>query len=165
MVVVYEDGVAHDCAMEMGNRLAAQFGEEPTFVFNSWNFKQLAEPETAGEAVEAASRADVIIISTHGNELPWAVGAWLESCVKVRSGPEGALALLLAEPLSLSTASGTVVARLELTARRMRMDFLPLMPAQAEELIKTLQERANIVTTTMKEMLDQPAADHWGLNE
>jgi hypothetical protein len=165
MVVVYEDVAAHDRAMEMGSRLATQFGDEPAFIFSSWNFKELAEPAFARKAVEAAAGADVILISTHGNDLPWAVGAWLESCVGARPKAEGALVLLLAEPFSLSTSSGTLVAKLEHTAVRLQMDFLPLMPQPAEQMIKSLQEQASMIASSLKEVLDQPGSDHWGLNE
>jgi hypothetical protein len=165
MVVVYEDLAAHERAMEMGGRLTAQFGDEPAFAFSSWNFKDLADPAFAAQSVETAARADVIIISTHGNELPSAVGAWLESCARARIGTEGALALLLAEPFSLSAGSGAVVTRLEHTARRLGMDYLPLLPEPAEQLIKSLQAQASLLASSANETLDLPGSDHWGLNE
>ena len=38
-------------AMETVRWLAAEFGEEPAFDFDYWNFKELAEPVSAGKAV------------------------------------------------------------------------------------------------------------------
>ena len=44
VVVVYEDGSARDRAMELAARMEDQIGNELSFVFNSWNFKELADP-------------------------------------------------------------------------------------------------------------------------
>jgi hypothetical protein len=164
-VVVYEDVQAQVRAMEMASRLVTQFGEEPAFAFSSWNYKQLAEPALSLKAVAAAAVADIILLSAHGNDLPPVVGVWLELCARARMKTEGALALLLAEPFLLSASSGAVVARLQHAARLLRMDFLSLMPPPAERIIKSFQERSNLMAAAAMEIFDRPSCDHWGLNE
>jgi hypothetical protein len=165
IVVLHEDVVAYGRAMEMAGRLAAEFRDDPAFALSSWDFRQLAEPAFARKAAEAAAHADVLLLSAHGNDLPSAVGAWLELCVGLRTRTEGALALLLAEPFMLSASSGAIIARLQHAARLLGMDFLSLMPQPAEQIIKSFQERANVVTSAILEILDRPGSDHWGLNE
>ena len=164
-VVVYEDAQAQVRAMEMASRLVTQFGEEPAFAFSSWNFKQLAEPVIALKAAAAAAVADIILLSAHGNDLPPVVGVWLELCARARTKTEGVLALLLAEPFLLSASSGAVIARLQHAARLLRMDFLSLIPPPAEQIIKSFQERANLLVAAAMDILDRPSCDHWGLNE
>ena len=165
MVVVYEDGMAHDRAMELAGRLASQFGGEPAFAFDSWNFKDLAQPKLTLAAVEAAARADIILFTTHGNDLPSAVVAWLEYCAGARTRADGALALLLTEPFMLSASTGAVISRLQSAARLLRMDFLSLMPAPAAKIIKSLQKRPSLPPSAFLDKFDRPNCDHWGLNE
>lgn len=166
IVIVYEDVVAYGRAMETASRLAAQFGDEPAFAFSSWNFHQLSEPAFARQAAEAVADADIVLLSAHGNDLPPAVVAWLELCARLRTKAEGALALLLAEPFMLSASSGSVLVRLDQAARLLRMDFLPLMPQPAEQIIKSFQERtSSIAPSAVMERLDRPSSNHWGLNE
>lgn len=165
VVVVSEDRVAQGRAMETANWLRAQFGEEPVFVFSFWNFKELAEPAAASKAVEAAAHADIILLSAHGNDLPAAVGNWFERCREARTKAEGALALLLAEPFMLSASSGHAIDRLQLFARHLHMDFLPLMPQPAERIIQSFRNRPNIAPAGVTEPFDPPSHNHWGLNE
>ena len=164
IVVVSEDRVAHGRAMETASWLTAQFGEEPGFAFDYWNFKQLAEPTAASDAVKAAALADIILLSAHGNDLPPAVASWLERCRGARTKAEGALALLLAEPFMLSASSGNAIDSLEAFAHRLHMDFLPLMPQPAEQIIRSFRERANAASSVAPDPFDSPSA-HWGLNE
>ena len=165
IVVVSEDRVAHGRAMETVRWLAAEFGEEPAFDFGFWNFKELAEPVSAGKAVEAAARADIILLSAHGNDLPPAVGNWFERCREARTKSEGALALLLAEPFMLSASSSKTIDHLELLAGGLRMDFLPLMPQPAERIIQTFRDRARLAPRAMADEFESPGTQHWGLNE
>jgi hypothetical protein len=165
IVVVSEDRVAHGRAMETARWLTDQFGEEPAFVFDYWNFKDLAEPAVSGKAVAAAAHADIILLSAHGNDLPPAVGHWLERCRETRTKPEGALALLLAEPFMLSASSGKAIDLLQLFAYRLHMDFLPLMPQPAERIIQSFRDRLNLAPRGAAEFFDPPRSDHWGLNE
>jgi hypothetical protein len=165
VVVVYEDMAAHERAMEMAHRLAAECAEDPSLVFRSWNFRELAEPGRSREAIESAANAEVIVISGHGNDLPVAVSAWLEACAAARARSEGALALLLAEPFMLSAASGAIMAKLEHAARVLRMDFVPLVPYPVERMIASLRVGSGLTGVVWEEMFDRPRFDHWGLNE
>jgi hypothetical protein len=165
IVVVYEDAAAHDRAMELAGRLEEEMGAELPFIFESWNFKNLGEPASAREATSAAARADIILVSAHGNDLPSAVGRWLELCALERTTDEGALALFLAEPFMLSAASEAVITRLQHAAGLLRMDFVSLIPYPAEQIIRSFKQRSNVAAATVSEYSDRPGVGHWGLNE
>ena len=166
IVVVYEDLTAHYRAMELGTRLAASFGEEPTFIFHSWDFRELGEPASSAEAVQAAAQADILLFSIHGNDLPWAVTRWVEACVDARGRRDGALAVLLAEPFCLSPSSGSMLIWLERAAHRLSVDYVSLIPEPAQQMIKTLHARAQSVIAMLEDVLPgRPAFENWGLNE
>src|SRR5215813_1740500 len=78
IVVVYEDEMAREEARSLAGRLEREVGNKLGFLFNSWNFKDLAEPALARDAIDAAANADIILFSAHGNDLPSAVGRWLD---------------------------------------------------------------------------------------
>ena len=165
IVVVYEDAAAHDRAMELASRLEEEIGTELPFVFDSWNFKNLAEPASARTAADAAARADIILLSAHGNDLPSAVGRWLELCAMERTTDEGALALFLAEPFMLSAASEAIIARLQQAASLLRMDFVSLIPHPAEQIIRSFRQRTDITSAALRNFPDRPGGVHWGLDE
>jgi len=166
IVVVYEDLAAHHRAMELGTRLASGFRDEPAFIFRSWDFKDLGEPAASADAIEAAADADILLFSIHGNDMPWAVTRWVEACVQARGRRDGALAVLLAEPFCLSPSSGSMLIWLENAARRLSMDYVPLIPEPAEQMIKTLHARAQSVIAMLEDVLPgRPAFENWGLNE
>ena len=165
VVVVYEDGSAHERAMELAARLEEQVGTELAFIFSSWNFKELAEPGPARAATEAAAGADIILLSAHGNDLPSAVGRWLELCAAERTISEGALALFLAEPFMLSASSEAVIDRLQHAAGMLGMDFLSLIPQPAEQIIRSFKERSETASRPTRDFPDRPGGNHWGLDE
>jgi hypothetical protein len=165
VVVVYEDIAAHDRAMELAGRLDEEMGLDLPFTFDSWNFKDLGEPASAQAATEAAARADIILVSAHGNDLPSAVGHWLEHCAGERTSAEGALALFLAEPFMLSAASEAIIARLRYAASLLKMDFVSLIPRPAEQIIQSFKQRAGVISAAVREYPDRPGGGHWGLNE
>ena len=167
IVAVHEDLVAHGRAVELADRLSTQFKGEPVFGFSSWSFKDLAEPLFFRTALDAGAIADVILLSVHGNELPPAVRLWLDLCSGHRTKTEGSLVFLLAEPFMLSASSGAAIGTLQRAARLLRMDFLPLIPQPAEQIIRRFQERAGSADAAFDDIQIQnrPSFDHWGLNE
>ena len=164
-VVLAEDSAAHANAMELCDRLLKQVGEELRFNFHSCRFRELADSARAALAAEAVARADILLFATHGDDLPASIRQWLESCFELRTDNEGALAMLLVEPFSASAAIGELMGRLQAAAGRLRMDFLPLVPQSAQRLIHALQPPPPPVRPLLKEILNRPPPDHWGINE
>lgn len=163
IVLLCEDAAAREKAMAVCERLAGQFGDELFFDFSCWNVPDLARPTLARRAAQAAAAADVVVFAMHGDDLPGPVREWAELCAAQRSKREGALGVLVAEPVSASASIGALLSRLELIAARWGVDFLPLMPLGGERL-DGQNERATAVTSLLREMLNQPPS-HWGLNE
>ena len=165
VVILYTDASAHGDAMEYCGRLVAQLGNEPAFAFHCCKFQELADPMLAQQAAEAAARADILLIATHGDDLPPAVRQWLDLCYRLRTESEGALALLLAEPVNAFAPLDQLMTRLEIAARRLKMDFLPLVPPSAQSIIQRLRQPAHTIIPFLQDVLNGPPPNHWGLNE
>ena len=164
-VVLYENAAAQGNATDLCHRLVTQLGSELDFAFQSCEFRHLADPVIAHRTAEAAAVADILLVATHGNDLPPTVCSWLQTCGTLRTTTEGALVLLFVEPISPSAMIGELLARMEAAARRLRMDFLPLVPLPARPLVQVLAERARPLSPLLREMFNRPPSDHWGLNE
>jgi hypothetical protein len=164
-VVVAEDSSTQISAMELCDRLLKQLGDELQFNFHSCRFKELSDPHHARAAAQAVARADILLVATHGDDLPASVRSWLESCYELRTVSVGALALLFVEPISASAAVSDLVGRLQAAAGRLRMDFLPLVPQPAEPIRKALQGGSGSMNPLLKGILNRPPPDHWGINE
>jgi len=165
IMVIYEGAAAHDKALEMCHRLSTQFGEELEFAFEAWKVAELLDAASARRAAEAAARADILLFSVGGTDLAPEVRIWLESLTAPNIGSDRALAVLFADPVHLPDSSELLVARLREVANRLRMDFLPPMPDTALRSLDALQERVCTVTSVLKDILERPRFDHWGLNE
>ena len=103
ILVLYEDAVAHDVAMEVCGRVLARFEAELTFAFSFWKFKDLDNPVLAHWAAEAVARADVVLFSLPGRELSPEIMNWLDMCVQARTKAEGALAVMVTEHHDMDT--------------------------------------------------------------
>jgi hypothetical protein len=162
VVLFYEDPPSREHAVDIGNQLAVQFGNEPAPEFDAWEFPALAEPETAFEASQAAAKADIVVFSTHGEDLRLSVRVWLESWARSRSKVNGVLALVVTEPMSPSASIPALVPRLHQVALRLRMRFLTYLPGQtADDSDDKLHEAVPEPEATFEE----PHWAHWGLNE
>ncbi len=162
VVLLYEDSLAHEHALEIGHQLAARIGNEPASGFDAWNLHALAEPEFAFEAAQAAAQADIVLFSTHGDDLTLSVRVWLESWARFRAKAEGILALVVTEPVSATASMPALVPRLHQFALRLQMRFLSYLPGQtAGEADSRIHEAAQVPGETF----EQPHWVHWGLNE
>jgi hypothetical protein len=162
VVLIYEDSLAHEHALEIGHQLAAQFGNDPVLAFEAWNLHALAEAEFAFEASQAAARADIVLFSTHGDDLTLSVRVWLESWARSRAKAEGILALVVTEPVSATASIPSLVPRLHQFALRLRMRFLSDLPGQKSG---EADDRVHEVVQAPGETFEQPHWVHWGLNE
>jgi hypothetical protein len=165
VVVLYEGTIAHDKAMEVCERLSQEVGGDVVFEFTCWRFARLADPLFAGQAHEAAARADVILFATHGGDLPEELSEWLTRCAIRIHRSEAAISVLFVEPISPSSSIGPVLSQLEGTAQRLRMDFLPLIPLQTRQAIETVERRERTVASLLSGARPQQHSSHYGLND
>lgn len=161
-LVMYEDTFAHDIALEVCGRLMARFETELTFTFSFWKFKDLEDPVSAHWAAEAVARADIILFSLPGRDLTPEFSQWLDACVQARTKVEGALALIVTEPPDAGLAFGALMSRLQFAARRLRMDFLPLLPPLPDMRIEAAEAP---LPAGLDEFREEVGSNHWGLNE
>lgn len=161
-LVMYEDAATHDLAMEICHEVTARFKADLPFAFSFWTLRDLSVPVSAHWATEAVSRADIMLFSLSGRDLAPEFSQWLEACAQARTKPEGALALVVTEPRGAGVTTGVLLSRLQLAAHRLRMDFLPLMPALAARNIETTAVR---LSAGLNKLEQEPGSSHWGLNE
>ena len=162
VVLFYEDSLAHEYALDIGHQLAAQYGNEPASAFDAWEFHALGEPESSFKAAQAAAQADIVLFSTHGDDLNLSVRVWMESWVRSRAKAEGILALVVTEPVSATASIPALVPRLHQVALRLQMRFLNYLPGQkAGEADDNVHDADQVPMETF----EQPHWAHWGLNE
>ncbi len=162
ILVLYEDAVAHDLAMEVCSGVMAHFEVELAFAFSFWKVKDLNDPVTAHWAAEAVARADIILFSLPAHDLAPEISRWLDACVQTRTKAEGALAVIVTESPGADLAVRTLLSRLQFAAHRLRMDFLPLLPARPNAGIEAA---AVPLPTRLDAFQEEPGSNHWGLNE
>ena len=161
-LVMYEDAVAHDLAMEVLGGVMARFAAELAFAFSFWKVKDLSDPASAHWAAEAVARADIMLLSLPAHDLTPETSRWLEACVLARTKAEGAFAVIITKAPGASLAVRTLLSRLQFVAHRLRMDFLPLLPPLPEA---SVEATAAQWPSGLNETREEPGSNHWGLNE
>jgi hypothetical protein len=162
VVLFYEDPRSHEHALDIGHQLAAQFGHESSSTFDAWDLHALSELESAFDASHAAAKADIIIFSTHGDDLRLSVRVWLESWMRSRVKPEGILALVVSEPISPAASMAALVPRLHQVALRLGMRFLSYLPGHTTG---EAEDKLHEAVPEPEATFEQPHWAHWGLNE
>jgi len=161
-VVISEDSITHESAMEVCGGVLSQFDAELAFAFSFWKLKDLGDPAAAHGATKAVARADIVLFSLRGRELTPEMMNWLESCMSVRTKTQGALALLVADLSDLNPGLEALLYRMFYAARRLRMDFLPLLPLTGNT---QTGPAAEIPPALLSPPPEEHANNHWGLNE
>jgi hypothetical protein len=161
-LVLYEDAMGHDAAMEICGRLMAHFGSELSFAFSFWTFNELATPVSAHWAAEAVNRADIILLALQGRDPAPEALTWLDACARARTKRDGALAVIVTGPVTASLMIESLLSRMRFIAHRLRMDLLPLVPPLSE----SGREAPPLPLSPALDQTHEPAGrDHWGLNE
>ncbi len=158
ILILSKDYSTYERAAEVCRRMQSQLGEDLEFGFKCWNFAELADPDCAHAVLREAKLADVILFSTSSVDLPAAVVEWLEALPGFRSRAEGALALVVNEPMD-SDAFKKLALWLDHSARRMGMDFLKLTHSPSH--LNALPA----LFVPPSEYAGSREWDHWGLNE
>ena len=122
VLIAYEDFDAGKHAKETYDFLVENVGRDCQFNNQMWKFDVLLMPKLQAIAVEDATRADIIIISSQARELPSHVTAWIEAWLAAAQNPLALVALF--QPAGQEMA-GISRARQYLAdvARRGNMEF------------------------------------------
>ncbi len=162
LMVVYEDAVAHDLAMEVCGSVVSRLETELAFKFSFWKFKDLTDPASALQAAEAMACADILLFSLPGHDLAPEAMNWLDICAPARTKAEGALALIIAGSPGLILAVEALVFQMHYAAHRLRMDFLPLLTRPPGISAGVPLDPS---LTQVDKLREETSGGHWGLNE
>lgn len=139
VVIAYEDFETGKHAKRTYDFLVENLGREYNFVNQMWKFEVLTIPKLREIAAEDAAKADIIIISSHGRELPDQTKIWIESWLEQPRNPL-ALVALFDSPWRYET--NDVRDYLAEVARRGEMEFF------AQDESATGMKRYNSEETT-----------------
>jgi hypothetical protein len=122
VAIAYEDFETGKHAKRTYDLLVENIGGDWRFANQMWKFDVLLLPKLLEIAVEDAVRADIIMISSRGRELPEHVKLWIESWLPMAAGPLALVALFQHTREDLAQRN---VARnyLAAVARRGNMEF------------------------------------------
>jgi hypothetical protein len=158
VVIVYEDYLAGESAMDTYRRLLSQFGRQFDFRVSIWRFGALATPNLIGASVHDAIQADAIIVATYAHDdLPASVRNWIDTWLPLKRGQTSILISLLKSIPGEPQASGEAEEYLRRAAASAGIEFLTReIPMVKEE---TLPRAVEIRPSY------RLATEGWGLNE
>lgn len=177
VVVVYEDFETGKTAKRTYDYLVGNLGDDCEFSNQMWKFDVLNIPKLAAIAVMDACAADIIVVATHGGELPAAVRAWLDGWASKGSRAIALVGLCDGEPMEAHATYHT----LREAAQRARIQFfahpdfwpgeeasLPEKPefepspmVRSPRRERTLSALSGVISHDLR----NTAAPRWGLNE
>jgi hypothetical protein len=162
VVVIYEDPVVREAAVDFCDHLVERFWTKCGFDVSWWSFSLLSEPLSSREALEKAKAADFVVVALQPKgELDGHIQAWIETALRERGDREGALVGLPGVDTLAGDAALQKQMYLRNLAHRMGMDFLTRLPADLGYGIpdswQMCTERADQVTTLLDEILRQRA--------
>jgi hypothetical protein len=172
VVIAYEDFETGKHAKRTYDFLVENIGRDWQFTNQMWKFDVLSLPKLRDIAVDDAARADIIMISSRGCELPEQVKSWIESWLPVASSALALVALfehVREEPGQRNNARSYLadVARrgnLEFFAqpddwpRRIPADSIPGAAEAARSTEKALRTLAGVVQRDV-------STPRWTVNE
>jgi len=169
VVVLYEDRETRDRVLEVSRHMAIQVGDEIQLKFSWWRFDFLQDPELAQQAANAASVADMLLVSAHpGRSLPLEFTQWIERWLPGRGYRESVLVALIGSGHDATDDAATEYLRG--IATRARMDYLaqsglssPVTPQSREQTVpKRTESRTPVSDSNLRQIAP---SSHWGINE
>lgn len=171
LTIIYEDLLTLEWAGQVCDQVTA-FIDRDCLASNSWRVSDLADPKVLQDAVCAAARADVIVLSLHdAEELPLNLRVWMEGWLPRRDLPVGALITLIGVAEETKASSLRSRRHLEAIGRRAGMDLLleerwpqPVSPEVADSerdggranvMLSNLDNSANAGPTSPEEIKDR----------
>ena|ERR1035437_3424380 len=123
VVIAYEDFTTGKQAKRAADFLVANLSHEWQVTSQMWKFEVLSIPELREMAAKDAAMADLIIVSSHGDdELPADVKGWVEMW-RGHEGGAGALVAFFDRPPEHAGHAQVTHAYLEGVAKRGQMEF------------------------------------------
>ena len=131
VVIAYEDFETGKLAKRTYDLLVENVGHDCTFVNQMWKFDVLSIPKLREIAIEDAARANIILVSCRGTDLPRHVKAWIEAWLNQARHPRALVALFSRPREGMSQISATRDFLADM-ARRAGMEFFAQSDDQRE---------------------------------
>ena len=170
VLIAYEDFETGKHAKKTYDFLVENLGRECHLTNQMWKFDVLSIAKLREIAVRDATQADIIILSSHGHDLPEHVIKWIESWLQ-----EGTSSLALVALFQKAEASGGISTTLRdylaEVARRAHMEFFAQptdWPGSArgdDSAAFTLGGSDRTLSTLAGVVHRDVATPRWGLNE
>ena len=128
ILILHEDFPAYSRAVEACRQVMEQCANQLDFDVKCWNFIELIDPNCARHAAKTAGNADIVLLSANTPRLPIEVQRWLDYYFIARFRPGGTLVLVLNSPHSPESELEKCVSQLEVSAQRLGMEFVSLLP-------------------------------------
>jgi len=164
VLILHEDFPTYSRAVEVCRRVMAEFADDLDFEVQCCSCVELADADCARHTAKVAGAADVILVSLQAAHVPEELDDWLDHCFQTRFKADGVLALVLDNTDVPTRALEHTVLRLNLLAGRLGMDFVSLLASEEITPPETPLPRWESLAGS-REIPEQPASDHWGLNE
>lgn len=170
-VVIYEDRTTRDRAIQLCDGLVRNFWSDLSLEFTWWKFDYLRDVEISRIAVEAATRADLVLFSAHARrQLPAAVESWIESWLRRKETRSAVLVALIGLASDQIQGLSPIHIYLREVADRAQMDYLPhvlqSVAERADISTEAITDRAEKVTAVLDGILQHhPVPSRWGINE
>ena len=163
---VHQDAVTREWATQVVSH-AIQLVGECSVRSTWWKMGGLSNPRVFRDAVQAATTADILIVSVRGTDaLPLGLYEWIEAWLPLRLPLAGALVALIGVPEQPGADSYRIGHYLRDAARRGQLEFLSqhqgLPLALPDFSMEEIAERALAKTQVLSGMI---APLHWGINE
>jgi hypothetical protein len=174
-MVVYADTAARERALSLCHHLVQEFWTEIEFEFCWWRFRYLEDPDLAEAAAQAASAADLVIVSARASDdLPLHAKDWFNLWLPVCSARDAALIVLPDTRSEADLSVSPFVLFAEQAAREAHLDCLlpsgATRPLAEPGPLGVIHDRATRVSRVLDEILHHVGPPptlptHWGLNE
>jgi hypothetical protein len=170
LAIAYQDTVTRRWASEICGRVKKLIGEEKVFS-TWWEFNHTTGPGLPPGSIQAASLADLIIISVQAAEnLPHDLLLWNDSWRQRRTKQQGALLALIGERDGTADEGDRTQQYLTTVAANARIEFFPLrrnLPVETlTDNVDQMTERAQTMTCVLRGIMDTKYdVVHWGINE
>jgi hypothetical protein len=126
VLLLHEDLQTGLRAKSLLGSLEAKLSVKPRFLVELWRFDMLHDPELQERAVQEAARANMVMISMHGqHELPAVVRNWLSRWTEARNGEACALVASFDANVKGSVTANQTLDHLRRTAAPAGVDVFP----------------------------------------
>lgn len=170
VVIAYEDLETGKIAKTTYDFLVENLGRDCRFINQMWKFDVLSIPKLREMAARDATQADIIIISSHGSDLPAEVRTWIELFL---AEPNHAIALVALFDSPDAEATFQARSYLARVAERGEMEFFAQPDEwpghhRAEKALDSPVQNpfARRTITTLTDAVHQDRSfPRWGINE